>query len=221
MGFATVELATLCADRRCGPAADLLDGLVCDQETTDRNGFTRTVGCGLETIELNGYGRASSYAATYDATSGELIGLKIQEIYPFGECSSLGYKAGTVRGGCAEETTYACRPVIPGGAAAGAYAGCRSADEDGCSQCCGTYQGYCNVWTASEGSINYDINTSFAGSCVCGCQPCAECSLEDERQLRLMKVRPECDCDEVPAGEPCLSYCSYSRQLTAKCPGIL
>jgi hypothetical protein len=243
-GFATVDLATMCgvpnfdAGSARGPApyncpatsAALLKGLQCDEVTTDRTGFTKTVGCGFETIEFQSYESRQAYdlehryAASYDLATGELVGLVVVEPYQMEPCMSYGYRAGAVPADCPSAVTYKCTHAPLGGAGDDAYQGCRAPDETGCAQCCdaAAQPPYCQVYKAADGSTTYQTSWTQYHSCRCDCTPCAHCSRENERDLRIHVVpHPECNCALPPTGDPCGSWCANKPTWDALCPGLL
>jgi hypothetical protein len=63
------------------------------------------------------------------------------------------------------------------------------------------------------------------GSCPASCQPCAQCSLRSERDLRTFNVRPECDCtdfvetiDACYDPSTCECYCARLKGALERCP---
>lgn len=237
-GFATVDLfdtdggsaSGLCALYTCpASSADLLKGLDCTEVTTERTGFTKTVGCGFETIEFQSYDLRAQYdlehkyAASYDLSTGRLVGLVVKEPYQFEPCMSYAYRAGTVPAACPSAVTYKCRHVPLSGTGETAYAGCRAPDEAGCAQCCdaAAQAPYCDVYEAANGSTTYQTSGTQYHACRCDCTPCAHCKLEDERNVRVMIKHPECDCSLPPTGDPCGSWCASKPKWDSLCPGLL
>jgi hypothetical protein len=244
-GFAAVDLVDMCdygidgGNSNSGPyrcpatSAELLDGLDCSEVTTEYGGFTKTVGCGFETIELQSYlfrgayDLEHEYAASYDLSTGKLVGLVIKEPNQFGPCMSYAYRAGSVPANCPSGVTYKCKTTLQDPA----YQGCRAPDEPGCAQCCehmtqggaGTpvIPNSCMLWEPVDGSTSYQSGTGGDNICPCACNPCAQCKLEDERGLRLMIRHPECNCSLPPTGEPCATWCAQKPWSDALCPGIL
>jgi hypothetical protein len=233
-GFATVNLDSVCTgvewanSRYPCPAssADLTKGLNCDEVTTEHTGFTKTVGCGCETVEFHSYEFRGSYdlehdyAASYDS-SGALSGLVIKEPNQFGPCLSYAYKAGTLPPDCPSAVTYKCNRIPQKNASDAAYAGCRSPDETGCEQCCdSSFPDSCTVWTAANGSTIYENGLGQNHACTCGCKPCAKCKLEDERNFRLVVPHPECNCSLPPTGD-CGNWCNnFLPYRNSTCPSL-
>jgi hypothetical protein len=227
-GFATVALTDLCDGTATGfpypcmvSPADLLKGLQCDEVTTDHDGFTRTVGCGYETVELHAYESRTTfdleteYAATYDSTTGKLTGLVVKQPSQFGTCSSYAYKAGDLPPDCPSATTYACHRIPTGNASDAAYAGCRSLYEPGCSACCvSSDANSCGVRSLDRG---FD---ELKTACPCACKPCARCSIEQELAIRIVVPHPECNCSLPPMGGTCGSWCNYVMNKDPSCPGL-
>lgn len=242
-GFATVGLAAMCDNGRVvdggmvaneGPyrcpatSGELIEGLDCTEITTEHGGFTKTVGCGFETIEFQSYTFRGPYdlehkfAASYDTSTGKLVGMIVKEPNQFGPCMSYAYRAGSVPADCASAVTYKCKRVAQGGTTDAPYEGCRSPVDPGCAQCCEPYNELgSTVWSASSGSTTYDMGTGHEHQCDCGLGICAKCKLEDERSVRLMIRHPECNCSLPPTGEPCGSWCSAKRYWDGICPGLL
>jgi hypothetical protein len=238
-GFATANLDDICGGSiewvNASPypcpasSADLVKGLDCSTVTTEHAGFTKTVGCGFETIEFQSYEMRAAYdleheyAASYDTSTGKLSGLVIKEPGQFGPCMSYAYKAGTLPGACPSAVTYKCNRIPQGNSTDAAYAGCRAPDEPGCEQCCNSdpIPDSCTVWTAGNGATVYNTGVGQQHACTCGCTPCAQCKLEDERNIRLVVPHPECNCSLPPMGDPCASWCNnfvpYKNNI---CPGL-
>jgi hypothetical protein len=242
-GFAAVSLADMCNNGngvdggpvanggpyRCAAASsELIEGLDCSEVTTSHGGFTKTVGCGFETIEFQSYDYRGPYdlehryAASYNVSTGKLVGLVIKEPNQFGPCMSYAYRAGSVPADCASAVTYKCKRIAQTGATQAPYEGCRSPTDPGCAQCCEPYNDLgSTVYSAQNGATTYNWGSGHDHKCDCGLGICAKCKLEDERSVRVMVRHPECNCSLPPAGEPCASWCNSKRYWDGVCPGLL
>lgn len=229
-GYATIELSAMCGPLSDGGASlfpcpskesDLLHGLTCDEVTTDKTGFTRTVGCGFDTVSMEGYGGQELFSLAYDLTSGALTGARVQQTSAFGPCNAYWYEAGTLPGTCPSAVTYKCKHVPLSGGGEANYQGCRAANEPNCSRCCEQNQLGCTI---QSGATTYDYSYGMDRPCPCGCTPCAKCKLEDERQFRINGLvdHPECDCSvpRPPNAEPCASFCRNKAYRDGICPGL-
>jgi hypothetical protein len=156
------------------------------------------------------------YAASYDLTAGMLAGVVVKEPWQFGPCTAYGYKAGDVPPDCPSAVTYRCSRIPTGDASDAAYAGCRSFSDPGCSRCCGIApSGACAISTGQ-----FDYGEEHA--CPCDCKPCAQCSFEQEREMRVTAApsHSDCNCSLPPMGEPCNSWCSFVMYKNSTCPGL-
>jgi hypothetical protein len=209
-------------------SAELTAGLDCTEVTTDRHGFTKTVGCGFETIEFQSYTFRGAYdlehlyAASYDLSSGQMVGLVVKEPYQIEPCMSYAYLAGAVPAACPSAVTYKCKRIAKGDATDAPYQGCRSPEDPGCAQCCQPENASSStVYWAASGSTTYEAGQGYSHPCTCGITHCAQCKLEDERTFRVLVGRhPECNCSLPPTGDFCSTWCASKPTWERLCPGL-